>query len=49
MALPRHPGQDDTTPIEKPPSRGTKMVIAVVMALVVIVIVLHLTGVIGSH
>jgi hypothetical protein len=49
MALPRHPGQDDETPIDKGLSRGTKLVIALVTALVVIVIVLHLTGVISGH
>jgi len=48
MALPPHPGHDDETPTAKPMSRTTKVWIAIVGALVVIVIVLHLSGVIGG-
>jgi hypothetical protein len=49
MTLPRHPGQDDDAPAEKQMSRGTKVLIALAVALVVIMVVLHLTGVIGGH
>ena len=49
MGLPRHPGHDDEPPTNNPRSLGTKAVIATVVALVVLVIVLHLSGVIGGH
>jgi hypothetical protein len=49
MTLPRHPGQDDDAPAEKAMSSGTKVMIAVAISLVVIMVVLHLTGVIGGH
>jgi len=53
MELPSHPDADDGSPRE--PATGTstaaKIVIGVLVALFVVVIVLHLTGVIGpgSH
>ena len=46
MALPRHPGQDDETPIEATRSRRTNVIIAIVVALIILVVLLHLTGVI---
>jgi hypothetical protein len=49
MSLPRHPGEDNDAPTDKPMSRGTKVMIALAVGLVVIVVVLHLTGVIGGH
>jgi hypothetical protein len=47
MGLPHHPGHDNEPPTESPTSRMTAWVIAAGVALVVVVIVLHLTGVIG--
>ena len=44
MDLPRHPGQDDATPGETAPSKRTKLIIAVVVALILLVVILHLTG-----
>lgn len=46
MALPRYPGHDDEMPIETARSRRTNVII--VLALIVLVVVLHLTGVIGQ-
>ena len=48
MTLPRHLGHDDA-PAEKAMSRRTKVMIALATLLVVIVVVLHLTGVIGGN
>ena len=49
MALPRHPGDDDNTEIENAPSPRTKVIVALVVTLIAIVVVLHLTGVIGGN
>jgi hypothetical protein len=49
MALPRHPGQDDDAPTHKRLSSGAKVMIALGVALIVLIVVLHLTGVIGGH
>jgi hypothetical protein len=49
MALPRQPGQDDETPMQNAPSIGTKLIVAGIAALLVLVLVLHLTGVIAGH
>jgi hypothetical protein len=46
MTLPRHPGDDDA-PGQKTQSRSTRVIIALVAALIIVVVVLHLTGVIG--
>ena len=46
MALPRHPSHNDETPVESAPIRRTKLLIAIVVALIAVVVVLHLTGVI---
>jgi hypothetical protein len=49
MAIPRHP-RDDNTSIKEGAGWRTKALIAVAVALVVaVVVVLHLTGVIGGH
>jgi hypothetical protein len=45
MVIPRHPDQDDDAP--KKASRQTKVVIALVVALLVVFIALHLAGVFG--
>ncbi len=47
MELPPHPAEDDT-PVTKASSWRIKAVIAVVVALVGLVVLLHLTGVIGG-
>jgi hypothetical protein len=48
MAMPRHPDQDDDpTPTAKAPSRQTKVIIAVLVALVAAFIALHVAGVFG--
>ncbi len=47
MSVPRHPEQHDDAPVEKATARSTKIIIVLVVALVVIVVALHLTGVIG--
>jgi hypothetical protein len=49
MTLPRHPGQDDDAPTDKGLSSGAKMMIALGAALIILIVVLHLTGVIGGH
>jgi len=46
MALPRHPGHNDETPVETASTRRTKLLIAIVVVLIAVVVVLHLTGVI---
>jgi hypothetical protein len=48
MALPQHPGHDDDTPTGRAMSRATKVWIALGASLVLVVIVLHLSGVIGG-
>lgn len=48
--LPSHPESEDTTPYDLPttPSAwSTRIVIAVAVILVAIIVVLHLTGVVG--
>jgi hypothetical protein len=47
MVIPRHPGQDDDTPVKRSPSRQTQVVIALVLAVVVAFVALHLAGVFG--
>ena len=48
MAMPRHPDQDDDpTPTRKAPSRQTKLIIALIVALLAVMIALHLAGVFG--
>jgi hypothetical protein len=49
MTLPRHPGDNDDAPTDKAQSRGTQVIIALVAALIIVVVVLHLTGVIGGR
>jgi hypothetical protein len=46
MALPHHPGQDDEA-VENAPSRRTQLLIAAGVLLLIVMIVLHLTGVLG--
>jgi hypothetical protein len=48
MSLPRHPGQDEDAPAPSVPNRLTLVIVAGVMALIALVVVLHLTGVIGA-
>jgi hypothetical protein len=48
MALPQHPGQDDESPVRQTTSRGIILVIAAGATLIVLMVVLHLTGVIGG-
>jgi hypothetical protein len=48
MVLPRHPEDDDETATEQPRTAGAKIVIGLVVALIVVIVVLHLTGVIGG-
>ena len=50
MELPPHPESEDTGPDQKPATTvgwGTRIVIAVVIALVAAIVILHLTGVVG--
>jgi predicted nucleic acid-binding Zn ribbon protein len=49
MALPRHPDHDEeeTLPAAGVRNRRTQTIIVAVLALVVLMIVVHLTGVIG--
>jgi hypothetical protein len=49
MTLPRHPGDNEDAPTDKTQSRGTQLIIALVALLIIVVVVLHLTGVIGGH
>jgi hypothetical protein len=49
MALPGFSGQEDEPPAGNAPSRGAKIIIAVVVVLIALVVVLHLTGVISGH
>jgi hypothetical protein len=45
-----HPGADDTARQREPATTGSwasKLVIAIVAALVVLIVILHLTGVVG--
>lgn len=50
MELPPHPESEDTGPSQKPATAvgwGTRIVIALVVALVAAIVILHLTGVVG--
>jgi hypothetical protein len=47
MALPPHPADDDT-PVKTMSGWRTKAIIALAVMLIVVVVVLHLTGVIGG-
>lgn len=50
MELPSHPETDDTGPDQKPAttvSWVSKLVIAVVAILLAVIVILHLTGVVG--
>jgi hypothetical protein len=48
MAMPRHPHpDDDPAPAKKAPSFKTKLVVAVIFALLIAFIVLHVAGVSG--
>jgi cytochrome b561 len=47
MAMPRHPEQNDDPPVEKTPSWQTKVLIAMIAALLITLIALHLAGVFG--
>lgn len=50
MNLPRHSGQDDEPHVIARPSRTKQIVVAVaVLAILVAMLVLHLTGVIHGH
>lgn len=49
MGLPRHPGHNEETPTDNPVSRATKAVIPAIVVLVLLMVVLHLTGVIGGQ
>ena len=49
MAIPRHPGDDNTPVNDRAASWRTKALIALAVAIVAVVLVLHLTGVIGGH
>jgi hypothetical protein len=46
MAIPRHPGDDDT-PVKQPVSWRAKLLIGLIAALIVAFIALHLAGVFG--
>jgi hypothetical protein len=48
MSLPRHPGQDEDAHAPSAPNRLTLVIVAGVVALIALVVVLHLTGVIGA-
>lgn len=50
MDLPSHPEANDDVPDHEPastPSRATVVVFAVVVALVALIVILHLTGLVG--
>ena len=50
MELPAHPEPNDDDPDQAParrPTLGTRIAIAILVALVAVVILLHLTGVMG--
>ncbi len=46
MGLPYHPPQDDDAPIGASVTRRTKVIIAIVVTLIIVLVLLHLTGVI---
>ena len=48
MNLPRHPDHEDDAPTRTGPSARALMIIAAVAAVLVLMVVLHLTGVIGA-
>ncbi len=50
MQLPSHPGDDDTAPDQEPVTtvnRAAMLGLAVVVALVAVIVILHLTGIVG--
>jgi hypothetical protein len=48
MELPHHPEDDTETSAKAPMTGRAKVIIAVIVVLVALVVVLHLTGVIGE-
>jgi hypothetical protein len=48
MSLPRHPAEDEDAPTPSAPNRLTLVIAAGVVTLIALVVVLHLTGVIGA-
>jgi hypothetical protein len=47
MTMPTHPDQDDPAPTNKPLGRQAKVVVALILALLIAFIALHLAGVFG--
>jgi hypothetical protein len=48
MGMPRHPDQDDAVSVRRAPSGKTRAVIALLAALLIVLIGLHLAGVLGA-
>ena len=48
MTLPRHPGENDELVPQAGSSGRTKVITAVVALVLVVIVVLHLTGVVGG-
>ena len=50
MELPSHPDADDSAAGQEPASKanwGTRIVVGAIVALLLLVVILHLTGVVG--
>jgi hypothetical protein len=47
MGMPRNPDQDDDAPVNKASSAKTNAIIAMVVALVIVFVALHLAGAFG--